>query len=160
MVISRNSTRSVCWTARVLVCALSLTASLKAAPDAAGAPERTKARALYTQGEKLIKAGDLEGAQHAFEDAYRTMPNPVVLLKVADCQVKRNDIQGAVASLEKYLSERSNAPDRASVEDRIVDMRRTPGTVTVKSVPAGAAILGRREGQRTGHSFGRRGPAG
>jgi hypothetical protein len=140
MFILRNSTRSVSWTARAVVCALSLTASLQAAPDAPGSPERTKARALYTQGEKQFKAGDFEGAQHTFEDAYRTMPNAVVLLKVADCQVKRNDIPGAVASLEKYLSERSNAPDRASIEDRIVDMRRTPGTVTVKSVPAGAAI--------------------
>jgi hypothetical protein len=95
---------------------------------------------LFTQGEKLLKAGDFDGAQHAFEDAYRTMPNAVVLLKVADCQAKKNDLQGAVATLEKYLSERQTAPDRASVEDRIVDMRRTPGTVTVKSVPAGAAI--------------------
>jgi hypothetical protein len=139
MAILRNSTRSVSWTARALVCGLSLTASLQAAPDAP-TPERTKARALYTQGEKLLKAGDLEGAQQAFDEAYRTMPNAVVLLKVADCQEKRNDVQGAVATLEKYLSERANAPDRASVEDRIVDMRRTPGTVTVKSVPAGAAI--------------------
>src|SRR5437016_5582066 len=102
MAILRNSTRSVSWTARALLCALSMTASLRAAPEGQGSPERTKARALYTQGEKLFKAGDLDGAQHAFEDAYRTMPNAIVLLKVADCQVKRNDIQGAVTTLEKY----------------------------------------------------------
>ncbi|HVW30680.1 MAG TPA: tetratricopeptide repeat protein [Polyangiaceae bacterium] len=132
--------RPVSRTACALLCALSISATSKGAPEGASTPERAKARALFTQGEKLFKAGDVDGAQQAFEDAYRTMPNATVLLKIADCQAKRNDVQAAVATLEKYLSERQNAPDRATVEDRIVDMRRTPGKVTLKSTPAGAAI--------------------
>jgi len=140
MAILGNSARPVAWTARVLACALSMSAAVKAAPEGAPSPERTKARSLFAQGEKLLKAGDAQGAQHAFEEAYRTMPNAVVLLKVADCQSKQGDVQGAVASLEKYLAERANAPGRASVEERVAEMRRTPGTVTLKSTPAGASI--------------------
>jgi hypothetical protein len=111
-----------------------------AAPDGASTPERARARSLYGQGEKLLKAGDLEGAEHAFLEAYQTMPNAVVLLKVAECRTRRDDFPGAVEVLEKYLSERTNAPDRASVEEQIAEMRRKPGTLTVNSTPAGVAI--------------------
>jgi hypothetical protein len=123
-----------------VACAISLSAAAHAAPEGPPTPERVRARSLYGQGEKLLKAGDLEAAEHAFVEAYQTMPNAVVLLKVAECRTKRGDFPGAVETLEKYLAERANAPDRASVEDRIAEMRRKPGTVTVNSTPAGAAI--------------------
>ena len=98
--------RSASWMACAVACALSLCAVAHAAPEGASTPERTRARSLYGQGEKLLKAGDLEGAEHAFLEAYQTMPNAVVLLKVAECRTRRNDFPGAVEVLEKYLSER------------------------------------------------------
>jgi hypothetical protein len=99
-----------------------------------------RARSLFAQGEKAYKAGDYEGAEHAFEDAYQTLPNAAVLLKIADCQTKREDFQDAAATLEKYLSAKPNASDRTAIQDRVEEMRKKPGTVTVKSSPAGAAI--------------------
>jgi hypothetical protein len=123
-----------------VACAFSFSAAAYAAPEGPSTPERARARTLYGQGEKLLKAGDLEGAEHAFLEAYQTMPNAVVLLKVAECRTQRADFPGAVEALEKYLAERANAPDRASVEDRIAEMRRKPGTISVNSTPAGAAI--------------------
>lgn len=125
---------------RAAACALLVHTVAHAAPEGPPSAERTRARALYGQGEKLYKAGDVEGAERAFEDAYRTLPNAVVLLKIADCKVKLNDYPGAVEALEKYLVEKKDAPDRAAVEDRIAEMRRKPGTVSVRTAPAGAAI--------------------
>jgi hypothetical protein len=140
MVTSRNRARSPSLTMRVTVGALMMSGFVRAAPEGPSTPERVHARTLYAQGEKLFKAGDYEGAEHAFADAYQTMPNAIVLLKVADAQTKREDFQAAVTTLEKYLSERANAPDRSSIQDRIAEMRKKPGTVTLKSSPAGAAI--------------------
>ncbi len=140
MAILRDQTRWASWTARSLACALTFCSMVHAAPEGAQSPERMRARTLFAQGEKLYKAGDFEGAEHAFGEAYTTMPNAMVLLKIAECEAKREDFQGAVSTLEKYLSERANAPDRAAIQDRIAEMRKKPGTVTIKSTPAGAAI--------------------
>lgn len=134
--MSRSTSRVV----RAAACALLLHGVAYAAPEGPQSAERVRARTLYGQGEKLLKSGDVEGAERAFEDAYRTMPNAVVLLKIADCKVKLNDYPGAVETLEKYLVEKKDPPDRAAVEDRIVEMRRKPGTVSLRSAPPGAAI--------------------
>lgn len=134
--MSRSASRIAC----IAACMLSLSAVAHAAPEPPNTPERVKARSLYGQGEKLLRAGDAEGAEHAFLEAYHTLPNAVVLLKVAECKTTRGDIPGAVETLEKYLVERPNAPDRASVERQIAEMRRKPGTITVNSDPQGAGI--------------------
>jgi hypothetical protein len=126
--------------ARAALCALSLSAVVHAAPEGPQTPERVRARTLYGQGEKLVKSGDYQAAARAFEEAYQTLPNAIVLLKLADCRERLADYPGAVESLEKYLSEKPNAPDRASIEDHVAELRRKPGIVTVKSTPAGAAI--------------------
>jgi hypothetical protein len=82
----------------------------------------------------------VETAQHDFEEAYRTLPNAAVLLKVAECKKRRSDGQGAVDTLEHYLSDRPNAPDKARVQAQIEDLKKTPGTVSVSTTPTGAAI--------------------
>jgi hypothetical protein len=133
--MSRSTSRVV----RVVTCALLMHGAVHAA-EGPQTPERVRARTLYGQGEKLFKSGDVEGAERAFEDAYRTMPNAVVLLKIADCKQKLNDYPGAVEILEKYLVERRDPPDRAAVEDRIAEMRRKPGTLSLRSAPSGASI--------------------
>ena len=134
--MSRSTTRVL----RAAACALLVHAVAHAAPEGPQSAERVRARTLYGQGEKLLKAGDVAGAERAFEEAYTTLPNAAVLLKIADCKVKLNDYPGAVESLEKYLVEKKDPPDRAAVEDRIAEMRRKPGTLSVHSAPGGAAI--------------------
>src|ERR1700759_695623 len=102
-------TRIAFGVARALLCVSSLCAVVHAAPEGPLTPERVKARTLYGQGEKLVKSGDYAAAAQAFQQAYETMPNAVVLLKLADCKEKLADYPGAVEALEKYLAEKPTA---------------------------------------------------
>jgi hypothetical protein len=107
------------------------------APDA---KVRKQASVLYEAGLKAFDAGDAELCLAKFEEAYRTLPKPVVLVNIAACKERRGDYAGALETLQKYLADRPDAPDRAAVESRIADLKKTPGVVTVASTPAGAAI--------------------
>jgi hypothetical protein len=102
---------------------------------------KKKASALFEEGFKAFDAGDYETCERKFEEAYRTVPMPVVLLKVAECRKRAGAYHGAVDALERYLSERADAPDRAAVEAQIADIKKRPGTVRVTSTPPGAAIV-------------------
>lgn len=120
----------------------------KAAPGAAaGKPGgkvspalRKKASALFEEGFKALDAGDFATCEQKFEEAYRTVPMAVVLLKVAECRTRAGAYQGAVETLERYLEERPDAPDRAAVEGQIAEIKNRPGIVSVSSAPPGAAI--------------------
>jgi hypothetical protein len=124
--------------AHALVLALLWSASVGHAQPAA--PNKARARELYAQGQQLFRQGDFSGAQRAFEDAYRAVPNPVVLLSVAECQVRTENFAGALSSLQQYLAERPSAPDKAQVEVQIQNLESKPGLVTVESAPPGAQI--------------------
>lgn len=123
--------------AQALAIALLFTA---AGAQAQGAAEKARARELYTQGQQLFRQGDFTTAQRAFEDAYRAVPNPVVLLSIAECQVRNEDFAAAVGSLRQYLTDKPNAPDRAQVETQIANLESKPGTVSIESSPPGAVI--------------------
>lgn len=125
--------------AHALIMALLVCASVGHAQPAA--PAKARARELYAQGQQLYRQGDFAGAQRAFEDAYRAVPNPVVLLSVAECQVRTENFAGALSSLQQYLAERPAAPDRPQVEAQIQNLQAKPGFVTVESVPPGAQIF-------------------
>jgi hypothetical protein len=101
---------------------------------------KKKASALFEEGFKALDSGDYEACERKFDEAYRTVPMPVVLLKIAECRKRSGAYAGAVDALERYLSERADAPDRAVVEAQIADLKKRPGTVTVTSTPQGAAI--------------------
>ncbi|MET0284414.1 MAG: PEGA domain-containing protein [Polyangiales bacterium] len=124
--------------------AIALLFTVTSAPSAvnaqATAADKARARELYTQGQQLFRQGDFTTAQRAFEDAYRAVPNPVVLLSIAECQVRNEDFAAAVTSLKLYLSEKPNAPDRAQVESQVANLEAKPGTVNIESSPPGAVI--------------------
>ncbi len=109
--------------------------------------ERTRARAAYTEGQRRFDAGDFAGALTKFEEAYSIVSNPVVLLGVASAQERLGRTDDARATLERYLRERPDAPDRADVEARITAMGGTvaaapaEGTLVITSEPAGAAVV-------------------
>lgn len=102
--------------------------------------DKAHARELYTMGQQMFRQGDFAGAQRNFEDAYRAVPNPIVLLSIAECEVRTENFTGAVVTLSRYISERPDAPDRAQVEEQIAKLKAKPGIVTVESTPAGATI--------------------
>ena len=113
------------------------------------ASNKARARELYTQGQQLFRQGDFQTAQRSFEEAYRAVPNPVVLLSIAECQVRNEDFASAVSTLRQYLNEKPNAPDRAQVEAQIANLEAKPGSVSIESAPAGAVIW--VDGENTGY---------
>lgn len=131
---------------------LTILPALSALPGTAAAQSadaRTRARALYTEGQRLFDAGDFAGALAKFEEAYGIVNNPVVLLGVASAQERLGRLPEARATLERYLRERPTAPDRADIEARIAAMPAavetapvpTTGTVALSSDPAGATVV-------------------
>jgi hypothetical protein len=127
---------------RLLLCSLSaLSITVAVAQGQAPAQTRALARELYTNGQQLFRQGDFGGAQRAFEEAYRAVPNPVVLLSIAECYVRMEQYQKAIETFRTYLLERSNAPDRAQVEAQIQTLQAKPATLNVLSNIDGASIM-------------------
>lgn len=128
------------------VVALALAVLLVGAPSAASAQEptaeqRAHARQLYTEGQAHFTAHEYQQALDAFQGAFREVPNPVVLLGVASAQEQLGQREQSRATLEQYLVLRPDAPDRASIEQRIAALpAATTGTVHVACTPAGASI--------------------
>jgi hypothetical protein len=116
-------------------------AAPSAAPSAPSGADKARARELYTKGQKLFREGNYADAQAAFEEAYKAVPNPVVLLSIAECQVRSEQFSSAVSTYQRYLDERKDAPDRAQVEAQIQKLQQKPAHLTVESSPAGALIF-------------------
>jgi len=109
---------------------------------------RAAAREAYAEGQALFREGKHAEAEEAFMRAYAFVPNPVVLLGVAHARRGQGNMQGAVEALERYLEERTDAPDAAEVQTEIEELKAMPATVAVVSTPAGAAIV--IDGEDTG----------
>jgi tetratricopeptide (TPR) repeat protein len=111
---------------------------------------RNRARQLYTEAQALFDAGNFPQAEASFRAAYQAVPNPVVLKAIATAQERQGNISGAIETLQQYLRESPNAPDRAEVEHHIQELAARPATVMVSSTPPGATIV--VDGQDTGHT--------
>jgi len=103
-------------------------------------PSTTAAEA-YQVGVRLFEAKHYEAAESAWLRAYALGRDPTLLVAVADTRQRRGDEPGAVAMLEQYLAERSDAPDRASIEARIATLLQSPAVLVVRSEQPGHAIL-------------------
>ena len=134
----------------VLAIAVSLVPTTLARAQVSEA-QRQEARTAYAQGQSLFQEGKYEEARAVFQGTYDLVPNPIVLLSMAECDVRLGHIEEAVNALERYLAERPDAADRPDVEKKIADLKAMPTTLVVKSTPAGAAILldGKDTGQVT-----------
>jgi tetratricopeptide (TPR) repeat protein len=123
------------------------------APEKAAKPDPTPeqrdgARAAYGRGQALFTEGKYVEAKSAFAEAYAAVPNPIVLLGSAECALRLGLLEDAYGLLQDYLSKRPDAPDRASVEQKLADLLAMQATVVITSQPAGAAI--KLDGQDTG----------
>jgi len=129
--------------ASVIFSLILVSASSVEADSKAKKPTKTeiqRARKAYNQGQKAFDSGDYRVAKDAFQVAYDTVPNPVVLLSIAESQIHLKELEDAIANLERYLEERPNATDREEVEKRIADVRKTPAILAIMSDPSGADI--------------------
>jgi tetratricopeptide (TPR) repeat protein len=102
--------------------------------------QRALARELYTKGQQLFREGDYVAAEHSFEEAYRVAPTPIVLLSIAECQVRTEQFEHAADTLETYLREKPDAKDRNEVRTQIETLRHKPAALTVSTNIAGADI--------------------
>ncbi|MCG8555229.1 MAG: PEGA domain-containing protein [Proteobacteria bacterium] len=132
------------------VAALVFAAALTATPAAtAQAPSgaaqttslRDQARAAYSRGQQEFEAGRYVEAKTAFEAAFTAIPNPVVLLSIAETQERMEQYADALATLERYLRLRPDAPDSQTVDERIRMLKLKPATVRVATEPSGATVI-------------------
>ncbi|MFW5925513.1 MAG: PEGA domain-containing protein, partial [Myxococcota bacterium] len=105
-----------------------------------GEEARSLARAAYARGQELFEAGQFEEAEAAFEEAYGHVPNPVVLLGLAEARARQGDMVAAAQALDRYLLERPEAPDRVQVEERIAELKGTPATLVLRVEPSDAVV--------------------
>ncbi|MEM7436236.1 MAG: tetratricopeptide repeat protein [Myxococcota bacterium] len=103
-------------------------------------PATTGAEA-YEIGVREFERARYGDAELAWVRSNELDPNPILWIAIADTREQRDDEPGTVKALERYLSERPDAPDRTAVEARIATLQKTPAEVTVRSIEAGHAIL-------------------
>jgi tetratricopeptide (TPR) repeat protein len=122
------------------------------APASSAAPpseaQREAAREAYARGQALFAENKHAEAKAAFEQAYAQVANPVVLVSIAECDVRLGNLDAAHDTLQRYLKERPDAPDRAEVQQKIAELVATPATLVLTSEPAGALIV--LDGTNTG----------
>lgn len=102
---------------------------------------RARARLAYAEGEKAFTEGRYEAALAAFLRAYQTLPNPVVLLSVAETERRLGRVDAAITHLTTFLEAAAPGdPRRPQVQADIDVLRAMPATVVVRSEPAGAVV--------------------
>lgn len=125
----------------VVVCGLCLGVIGPSSSALAATPQqKAQARELYAKGQQLFREGNYPDAARAFEDAYRLVPNAVVLLSIAECETRNEQYQKAIDTLEMYLREKPDARDKVEVRSQIDALRAKPAQLTVESEPPGAAV--------------------
>ena len=115
------------------------------APSAAPAapvvdPSIAEARREYDGGRQAMDAHRYDEALRHFQRAYELRSNPVVLLPISQAQIQLNHFGDAIATLERYLHDRADAPDRVQVQAQIADLRQRQSTLHIVSTPAGGHI--------------------
>jgi tetratricopeptide (TPR) repeat protein len=121
-------------------------------PPAEPTPEaKERARAAYTRGQAAFAQGDYAQAKSAFDLAFAAVPNPIVLISVAESAAKSGAIADAVAAYDRYLQLKPDASDRADVEAKRAALAATPAQLAVVTEPPGAdvSIDGRPLGKQT-----------
>lgn len=112
---------------RTAACALSL-ALLSALPAfGAEAPvdaATARAKAEFTAGQQLYKAGRFAEAVARFEAAYAAKPHPSILFNVAKCWEQLDEVAKALRAFKDYLHADPEAKDKKSVDDSIANLER------------------------------------
>ncbi len=108
-------------------------------------PARAAARKHFERGTTLYQEGRYAEAAAAFEAAYQTLANGVVLYNLGQCYEKLGQIQRAIGYYREYLRTVPNAEDRPLVESLIARLEKryaeeSRPQVTVSSEPVGARL--------------------
>lgn len=104
---------------------------------AATADPEDGARKHAARANKLAAQNKCRAALSEFTRAYDVLKDPTLLFNRAECERKLGKVEDAVADYEHFLSDMPTAPNRASVEARIAELRgKTPKTESNETPPA------------------------
>jgi tetratricopeptide (TPR) repeat protein len=81
------------------------------------------ARAHFLSGQSYFDEGRFTDALHEFHEAYAISRRPGFQFNIGVCEERLGHTEAAIAAFERYLQEAPNAPDRATVEQRLRDLR-------------------------------------
>src|SRR5215475_14860995 len=108
---------------RLLVAVLSAAILAYAAPVAAQSTptqaDDEAAKAHFLAGSSYYEQANYADAVREFIEAHRLSKRPDLLYNISICYERLGRWDDAIASLQQYLSERPEAPDRAVIESRI-----------------------------------------
>jgi tetratricopeptide (TPR) repeat protein len=123
--------------AAALVCALtaSVGAAAAQAPDASGEAARARARALLQEGAAFMDERQYDRAVESFREAYRLVPSPKVLYNLGVAYLSVARYADALAALEQFLSEATDAPEanRETARRHVADLRGKVATLAITS---------------------------
>ena len=108
------------WIVALVVPVLAL--FLAARPAAAEDAETKTAKRHFAKGKKLFALGRFEEALDHYEKAYDAKPIPAFLFNIAQCHRNLGDLDKAIFSYRRYLTEDPEAEDREEVEQQIADL--------------------------------------
>lgn len=106
---------------RVLVVASLLAIATPASAQPAPDP-RKQAEVLYNEGTKHYNLREYPEAIAAFKEAYRLMSEPLFLYNIAQSYRLSNDCANAYTFYKTYLRDAPKDPDRAKIENWIVEL--------------------------------------
>jgi tetratricopeptide (TPR) repeat protein len=96
---------------------------------------QTQARALYARGQAAYDAGRFQDALSAFESAYRTYTNPVVLVTIGQTLVRLGRLDEAAAKFREYLLRDPSGPQAETARARLAEIA-PPEVPLSPSVPS------------------------
>src|SRR2546430_1452293 len=92
-------------------------------PRAAPAPgDNEAAKAHFLAGSAYYEQANYADAVKEFNEAYRLSKRTDLLYNIAVCYERLDDYDNAIATLQKYLTDRPDAKDRVTIESRIANM--------------------------------------
>jgi hypothetical protein len=95
----------------------------------------------HRRGVEAFEHGEIEEAIRLFQEAFDVHHgHPVALFNLGECYERLGEVDRAVEYFERYLAS-EDAEDRATVSERIRNLRARPAAISLRSRPAGAAVV-------------------
>ena len=96
------------------------------------------ARRHFESGAAYLQHADYENALREFTAAYKLSKRPELLLNIATVNERMGEPQAAIDALKEYLSVAPDTADRATVESRIANLRKSVRARAAASASAAA----------------------
>jgi len=127
----------------VLMLSVSIaSAQPRSAPPMADDIEAAKAH--FAAGSAYYEQANYQDALKEFNEALRLSKRNDLLYNIAMCYERLNQLDNAIAALQRYLREKPNAPDRVLIHTRIAALqqrKKEPQEVAPKPLPTPTPVV-------------------